>query len=152
MTCCSSPEARSLTRTRTSSGPLAWPRSSGPVRRPATSSVSSKSGCEVRLSRPSPVPRDEAILRPVGVRKIGLSADEIAMIAYHQCLHAQESTLRMSFVECNEERAKSFASELSDTVNGPVQPLVLGALTPTDLAGNDLVVTTFFHHAELRRH
>jgi len=83
--------------------------------------------------------------------ELGLSADEIAMIAYHECLHAQQATIQISFVECNEERAKSFASELSETVNGTVQPLVLGTLKNSDLADADLVVTTFFHHAEIRR-
>jgi DNA-binding transcriptional regulator YhcF (GntR family) len=83
--------------------------------------------------------------------ELGLSADDIAMIAYHESLHAQKSTIQISFVECNEERAKSFASELSETVNGTVQPLVLGQLKTSDMADADLLVTTFFHHAELRR-
>lgn len=83
--------------------------------------------------------------------EMGLSADDIAMIAYHESLHAQKSTIQVSFVECNEERAKSFASELAETVNGPVQPLVLDDLKLADVADADLVVTTFFHHADLRR-
>lgn len=83
--------------------------------------------------------------------ELGLTADEIAMVAYHESLHAQQASLQISFVECNEERAKSFASDLSETVNGTVQPLVLGQLKGSDLADADLVVTTFFHHAEIRR-
>ena len=83
--------------------------------------------------------------------EIGLTADEIAMVAYHQSLHAQETEIRVAFVECNEERAKSFASDLSETINGNVTPLVLNALSANDLADADLVVTTFFHHSELRR-
>lgn len=83
--------------------------------------------------------------------EMGLSADDIAMIAYHESLHAQKNTIQVSFVECNEERAKSFASELAETVNGPVQPLVLDDLKVADVADADLVVTTFFHHADLRR-
>jgi DNA-binding transcriptional regulator YhcF (GntR family) len=83
--------------------------------------------------------------------ELGLSADEIAMIAYHESLHAQRATIQVCFVECNEERAKSFASELSETINGTVQPLVLGSIKNADLADADLVVTTFFHHAEIRR-
>ena len=81
----------------------------------------------------------------------GLTADEIMMVAYHESLHAQESALRVSFVECNLERAESFATELAETVNGAVLPLVLDSFTTADLVDVDLVVTTFFHHAELRR-
>lgn len=83
--------------------------------------------------------------------ELGLNADDIAMIAYHESLHAQQAAIHVSFIECNEERAKAFASELSETVNGPVQPLVLESLRAADLAKSDLVVTTFFHHAEIRR-
>lgn len=83
--------------------------------------------------------------------ELGLSADEIAMIAYHQSLHAQQSSIQIAFVECNEERAKSFATDLSETVGSEVQGLVLGELETADLSDCDLVVTTFFHYAELRR-
>jgi GntR family transcriptional regulator len=83
--------------------------------------------------------------------ELGLSADEIAKIAYHESLHAQGASLRIAFVECNEERAKSFASELSETVQENVQPLVLGELKDADLSDADVVITTFFHHAEIRR-
>ncbi len=82
---------------------------------------------------------------------LGLTADEIAMIAYHESLHAQKATIQVSFVECNEERAKSFASELAETIEGPVQPLVLDDLRVAEVAASDLIVTTFFHHADLRR-
>lgn len=94
----------------------------------------------------------EALAGPVRLCvEMGLSADDIAMIAYHESLHAQKATIQVAFVECNEERAKSFASELAETVNGPVQPLVLDDLKVGDVADTDLVVTTFFHHADLRR-
>lgn len=94
----------------------------------------------------------EALAGPVRLCvEMGLSADDIAMIAYHESLHAQKATIQVAFVECNEERAKSFASELAETVNGPVQPLVLDDLKVSDIADTDLVVTTFFHHADLRR-
>ena len=83
--------------------------------------------------------------------ELGLSADDIAMIAYHQSLHAQKGSIRVAFVECNQERAKSFATELSETVGSEVQRLVISEIEPADLADCDLVVTTFFHHAELRR-
>lgn len=83
--------------------------------------------------------------------EMGLSADEIAQIAYHQSLHALQNAIRVSFVECNEERARSFADDLSDDANTPITPLVLSELTAGDLADADLLVTTFFHHADLRR-
>ena len=83
--------------------------------------------------------------------EMGLSADDIAMIAYHESLHAQKAAIQVSFVECNEERAKAFASELSEEVNTAVQPLVLDELRVPDVADSDLIVTTFFHHADLRR-
>ena len=83
--------------------------------------------------------------------EMGLSADDIAMIAYQESLHAQKAAIQVSFVECNEERAKAFAAELSEEVNTTVQPLVLDDLRVPDVADSDLVVTTFFHHADLRR-
>ncbi|MFI6476581.1 GntR family transcriptional regulator [Nonomuraea sp. NPDC050663] len=82
---------------------------------------------------------------------IGLSADEIAIIAYQQSVHARTTHLQVVFVECNEERATFFADELSSEVNATVRPLVLSDLGTGDVAGADLVVTTFFHHAEVRR-
>lgn len=93
-----------------------------------------------------------ALAGPVRVcLDLGLDADEIAMVAYHETLRAQESSLRVAFVECNDERATSFAAELSETVRSPVRPLVLGSLTTAELTTADLLVTTFFHHAEVRR-
>jgi DNA-binding transcriptional regulator YhcF (GntR family) len=82
---------------------------------------------------------------------LGLSADEIASLAYHQGLHAQQGDVTLAFVECNDERAEAFASELSERLEARVSPLVLGDFEPTDLAGTDLVITTFFHLAEVRR-
>lgn len=82
---------------------------------------------------------------------LGLSADEIAKIAFHESLHAQESSLRIAFVECNEERAKAFAADLAETVKAPVIPLLLRDLTQSELQNADLLITTFFHHAEIRR-
>jgi DNA-binding transcriptional regulator YhcF (GntR family) len=82
--------------------------------------------------------------------ELGLSADEIASIAYHESLRAEHDALRLMFVECNRERADSFASKLSERLEAPVEPLVLGEFGPGDLAGADLVITTFFHLAEVR--
>jgi GntR family transcriptional regulator len=82
--------------------------------------------------------------------ELGLSADEIATIAYHESLQAQHDALRLLFVECNAERADSFSSKLSERLEMPVEPLVLGELSADELSGADLVITTFFHLAEVR--
>jgi DNA-binding transcriptional regulator YhcF (GntR family) len=82
--------------------------------------------------------------------ELGMSADEIATIAYHESLHAQHDALKLLFVECNVERAEEFSSKLSERLEMPVEPLVLGAFDANDLAGADLVITTFFHLSEVR--
>jgi GntR family transcriptional regulator len=82
--------------------------------------------------------------------ELGLSADEIATIAYHESLQAQNDSLRLLFVECNLERAEEFSSRLSERLEMPVEPLVLGEFDARALGGADLVITTFFHLAEVR--
>lgn len=82
--------------------------------------------------------------------ELGLSAEEIASIAYHASLHADHDALRLLFVECNRERADSFAEKLSERLGMPVEPLVLGEFGTEDLGGADLVITTFFHLTEVR--
>lgn len=82
---------------------------------------------------------------------LGLSAEEIASLAYHQGVHAQRVEVTLAFVECNDERAEAFAAELSDRLELPVRPLVLGGFDGSDLEGTDLLITTFFHLAEVRR-
>ena len=83
--------------------------------------------------------------------ELGLAPDEIAALAYQESLHAKRSEVEVAFVECNAERAETFAAELGDAIDAPVTPLVLGDFQPDDLGGRDLVVTTFFHLAEVRR-
>jgi GntR family transcriptional regulator len=58
--------------------------------------------------------------------------------------------VRAVFVECNEERALAFAKELTDRLDADVRPSLL---TELDRAadGCELVITTFFHLAEVRR-
>jgi hypothetical protein len=58
--------------------------------------------------------------------------------------------IRVSFVECNTERAEYFARELSDRLSVEVKPLVLGQFDPAEQEA-DLVLTTFFHLAQVRR-
>jgi DNA-binding transcriptional regulator YhcF (GntR family) len=83
--------------------------------------------------------------------ELGLAPDEIASLAYQQSLHAKRSEVQLAFVECNAERAEALATELGEVLDLPVTPLVLGAFELDDVLGRDLVVTTFFHLAEVRR-
>lgn len=87
----------------------------------------------------------------VSCLELGLAPDEIASLAYQHGLHALRSEVRLAFVECNVERAQTFAAELSAAVEAPITPLVLDRIRPSDVESQDLVVTTFFHLAEVRR-
>jgi GntR family transcriptional regulator len=82
---------------------------------------------------------------------LGLSPEEISSLAYHFSLHAEQLRVTVAFVECNAERAGYFAKELSDRLDLPVRPLVLGKFDPAKDLGVDLVLTTFFHLSEVRR-
>ncbi|MFN8215599.1 MAG: GntR family transcriptional regulator [Solirubrobacterales bacterium] len=83
--------------------------------------------------------------------ELGLPAEEIASLAYQQSLHAERTEVQLAFVECNAERAETFAAELGEALDAPVASLVLGAIEAEDLRHPDLVITTFFHLAEVRR-
>lgn len=83
--------------------------------------------------------------------ELGLSADEIASLAYQHGLHAERSEVRLAFVECNVERAETFSQDLGTALELHVAPLVLGEIDAADLETPDLVITTFFHLAEVRR-
>ena len=99
--------------------------------------------------------RDEAreILRESIARclELGLSAGEISSLAYHHSLQVERLDVKVSFVECNTERADYFARELSDQLDLPVTPLVLDEFVPADLIDDDLVITTFYHLNEVRQ-
>ena len=98
--------------------------------------------------------REEAreILRESIARclELGLSPGEISSLAYHHSLQVEQLDVKVSFVECNPERAGYFARELSEQLDIPVAPLVLAAFEPSDLADDDLVLTTFYHLSEVR--
>lgn len=83
--------------------------------------------------------------------ELGLSAEEIASLAYQHSLHAERTEVRLSFIECNRERAATFATDLGEALEIAIDPLVLGEISPADVNGRDLVITTFFHLAEVRR-
>lgn len=81
---------------------------------------------------------------------LGLSAPEIQSLVMNFAVRAEGDLLRVSFVECNADRAKYFSDELAEKLEIVVQPLVLGEFDPED-EHPDLVLTTFFHLAEVRK-
>lgn len=83
--------------------------------------------------------------------ELGLTADETSSLAYQQFLRASRTELQLVFVECNAERAKTLASDLAEAIEQPIRPLLLNDLDASNLDDVDLVITTFFHHADVRR-
>ncbi|MFF0145694.1 GntR family transcriptional regulator [Amycolatopsis sulphurea] len=81
--------------------------------------------------------------------ELGMSAVEIQSLVLNLALRAEDDQLKISFVECNSDRAKYFASELEQHIGMRVTPLVLGEFTAAEEPA-DLVLTTFFHLAEVR--
>ncbi|MEJ2864005.1 GntR family transcriptional regulator [Actinomycetospora flava] len=79
----------------------------------------------------------------------GLSPDEVRDLA-HDLARRAATEVRAVFVECNAERAKAFADELGSRLHLEVRPSLIEELDTT-AADADLVVTTFFHLAEVRR-
>jgi GntR family transcriptional regulator len=82
---------------------------------------------------------------------LGLTPEEISTLSYHFSLHAEQLQVSLAFVECNDERAAYFANELSERLEMPVRPLVLGNFDPASDLDFDLVLTTFFHLTDVRR-
>lgn len=80
---------------------------------------------------------------------LGLTPAEVQSLVMNFAVRAQGDLLHVSFVECNDDRSKYFASELSENLGINVKPLVLGSFDPDD-EHPDLVLTTFFHLAEVR--
>lgn len=81
--------------------------------------------------------------------ELGLTADETQSLVTHFSVRAERAQLKISFVECNEDRARYFAKELEDHLGTKVTPLVLGQFE-AEHEEPDLVLTTFFHLAEVR--
>ncbi|OZM72476.1 GntR family transcriptional regulator [Amycolatopsis antarctica] len=80
---------------------------------------------------------------------LGVSVAEIKSLVAGLAMRAEVDLLKVLFVECNADRAGYFAGELSSHVGLTVKPLVLGEFDP-DTEQVDLVLTTFFHLAEVR--
>lgn len=82
--------------------------------------------------------------------ELGLAPDEIGHMALNLALQAGTEQLRVVFAECNEERATGFAQELSERLKVNVSPSLIAELDK-NAEECDLLVTTFFHLAEVRR-
>jgi|SRR5580704_8629115 GntR family transcriptional regulator len=83
--------------------------------------------------------------------ELGISSEGIATLAYHYGLHSERLEVRLGFVECNRERVDYFAQELSDRLGTRVTPILLADVNRETMADIDLLLTTFFHLAEVRR-
>jgi GntR family transcriptional regulator len=79
----------------------------------------------------------------------GMTPEEVRDAAYALARRGS-SPVRTVFVECNDERAQTFAKELSDRLHVAVRPVLLAGLDTVE-DDVDLIVTTFFHLAEVRR-
>lgn len=82
--------------------------------------------------------------------ELGMAPDDIAHLALNLALQVGSEQLGVVFVECNEERATSFAKELSERLRLNVVPSLLTELDQKAL-DCDVLITTFFHLAEVRR-
>lgn len=93
----------------------------------------------------------ELLAEPVRAAvELGLAPDEIGHIAVNLALQAGSDQLHPVFVECNEERATAFAEELTARLGVTVRPSLIAELDE-QAADCDVLVTTFFHLAEVRR-
>jgi GntR family transcriptional regulator len=81
--------------------------------------------------------------------ELGLTPAEVHGLVADSALVAAGTGPTLAFVECNAERATYFADEIGRELGLVVQPLVLGGFAPAEL-DVDLVLTTFFHLAEVR--
>lgn len=80
---------------------------------------------------------------------LGLEPAEIQSLVMNFAVRAEGDLLKVSFVECNADRSKYFATELGEHLGMSVRPLVLGEFDP-EAERPDLVLTTFYHLAEVR--
>lgn len=98
--------------------------------------------------------RDEAraiLTEPVRVLvELGITPDDVGRLALNLALQASSARLRVVFVECNHERAETFARELSERLDVEVRPSLITELDEKAVEC-DLLITTFFHLAEVRR-
>ncbi|MGW0733967.1 GntR family transcriptional regulator [Streptomyces sp. NPDC002851] len=81
--------------------------------------------------------------------ELGLTASDIQELVMSFVAGAADNVPKVSFVECNVDRAEHFSGELERHLGITVKPLVLGDFDPAD-EHPDLALTTFFHLAEVR--
>lgn len=87
---------------------------------------------------------------------LGFSLDEFSAMVQSRCREKKEvfRHMRVGFVECNREQLDSFARQIQLGAGVTIQPLLLDDLRDTKaldrLKSMDLIVTTFFHLAEVR--
>ncbi len=82
--------------------------------------------------------------------ELGLTPDDVGRLALNLALRARSTQLSVVFAECNLERAEMFAHELSGRLNVDVR---YSLITELDEKATecDVLITTFFHLAEVRR-
>ena len=80
---------------------------------------------------------------------LGVSPDAVRSLTADLLARAEPVGIDVAFVECNADRADAFARDLQEHLVIPVLPLVLGHLDPAHHPAA-LVLTTFFHLAEVR--
>ncbi|QTX06308.1 GntR family transcriptional regulator [Agromyces archimandritae] len=83
-------------------------------------------------------------------RELGLGDDDIRALLGGAAGPGAGPAPEISFVECNRDRAEYFAGALAAELAVPVDPLVLGEFEAGGVS-SELVLTTFFHLAEVRR-
>jgi DNA-binding transcriptional regulator YhcF (GntR family) len=84
------------------------------------------------------------------VVELGIPPEEIGHLALNLALQASSEQLGVVFAECNEERAIAFAKELSERLQITVTPSLITELDEKAV-DCDVLITTFFHLAEVRR-
>lgn len=80
---------------------------------------------------------------------LGLEVGEVHALVTAAATAAAGEPLRVSFIECNQDRASAFATDLSQRLDVQVTPLVLGDFEPSGHRA-DLILTTFYHLAQVR--
>jgi DNA-binding transcriptional regulator YhcF (GntR family) len=81
---------------------------------------------------------------------LGIEPEEVGRLALNLALRAASAEITVVFAECNHERAIAFATELTQRLQVDVAPSLITELDER-AADCDVLVTTFFHLAEVQR-
>ena len=94
----------------------------------------------------------EAGLTPERIANLSLSHARSLQI---QIAESAQRPVTVAMFECNDQSLEYYTSGLHSAVDAEVRPFLISSIdngaTPAGLADCDLVVTTFFHIAEVRR-